>query len=58
MLGTCASQFSHPSDLTQMKLEDQVPGWVRGGSRDEVEAAPAVPFRPQNENISPKFTSP
>jgi hypothetical protein len=33
MLGTCTLQSPHPSNLRHMKLEHQVPGWVRGGSR-------------------------
>jgi hypothetical protein len=35
MLGTCARQFPHTYNLRYVKLEHQVPGWVRGGSRDE-----------------------
>jgi hypothetical protein len=35
MLGTCAWQFPHPYNFRKVKLEHQVPGGVRGGSREK-----------------------
>jgi len=35
MLGTCTQQFPHVYNLRHVKLEHQVPGWVRGESRDK-----------------------